>query len=148
VVSRPGPIDPWIPLMMFTITFGLSMDYEVFLSAASKKSGVNAAIRALPWPTRSPPTGLVITAAAAIMVRVFGSFVIGDPVRIFDVFGLGLAVAILVDATLVRIILVPSIMQLIGEANWWLPACWTGQFRTSRLDAGHPRHPEPARNAA
>lgn len=70
------------------------------------------------------------------------------PVRIFDVFGLGLAVAILVDATLVRIILVPSIMQLIGEANWWLPACWTGQFRTSRLDAGHPLHPESARNAA
>jgi uncharacterized membrane protein YdfJ with MMPL/SSD domain len=66
-------------------------------------------------------TGRVITAAAAIMVCVFGSFVIGDPVRILDVFGLGLAVAILVDATVVRLVLVPSVMQLLGQANWWFP---------------------------
>ncbi|MBO0884054.1 MAG: MMPL family transporter, partial [Mycobacterium sp.] len=63
----------------------------------------------------------VITAAAAIMFCVFGSFVINDPLRVLDVFGLGLAVAILVDATLVRLVLVPSIMQLLGRANWWLP---------------------------
>ena len=63
----------------------------------------------------------MITAAAAIMVCVFGSFVIGDPLRVLDVFGLGLAVAVLVDATLVRMVLVPSIMQLLGTANWWAP---------------------------
>ena len=119
-VSRTGPIDPWIPLMMFTIAFGLSMDYEVFL--LSRVRGVA--------PQRGPSTavadgiaatGRVITAAAAIMVCVFGSFVLGDPVRILDVFGLGLAVAILVDATLVRLVLVPSVMQLLGSANWWFP---------------------------
>jgi len=63
----------------------------------------------------------VITAAAAIMVCVFASFVISDPLRILDVFGLGLAVAVLVDATVVRMVLVPAVMQLLGGANWWLP---------------------------
>jgi len=63
----------------------------------------------------------VITAAAAIMVCVFGSFVVNDPLHILDVFGLGLAAAILVDATLVRMVLVPSVMEVLGAANWWLP---------------------------
>jgi RND superfamily putative drug exporter len=67
-------------------------------------------------------TARVITAAAAIMVCVFGSFVINDPLHILNVFGLGLAAAILVDATLVRMVLVPSVMELLGNANWWLPA--------------------------
>ena len=120
-VSRTGPIDPWIPLMMFTITFGLSMDYEVFLLSRIqeewRRSGDNSAAVA----DGIASTGRVITAAAAIMVCVFGSFVIGDPLRILDVFGLGLAVAILVDATLVRMVLVPSVMQLLGKANWWFP---------------------------
>jgi RND superfamily putative drug exporter len=71
-------------------------------------------------------TARVITAAAAIMVCVFGSFVIGDPLRILGVFGLGLAVAVLVDATVVRMVLVPAVMQLLGSANWWLPR-WIGR---------------------
>ena len=71
-------------------------------------------------------TARVITAAAAIMVCVFGSFVIGDPLRILNVFGLGLAVAVLVDATVVRMVLVPAVMQLLGSANWWLPR-WLGR---------------------
>ena len=107
--------------MMFTITFGLSMDYEVFLLSRVqeewRRSGDNSAAVA----DGIASTGRVITAAAAIMVCVFGSFVIGDPLRILDVFGLGLAVAILVDATLVRMVLVPSVMQLLGNANWWFP---------------------------
>jgi RND superfamily putative drug exporter len=119
--AQPGPIDPWIPLMMFTITFGLSMDYEVFLLSRVqeewRRNGDNSGAVA----DSIASTGRVITAAAAIMVCVFGSFVIGDPLRILDVFGLGLAVAILVDATLVRMVLVPSIMQLLGKANWWFP---------------------------
>jgi putative drug exporter of the RND superfamily len=120
-VSRTGPIDPWIPLMMFTITFGLSMDYEVFLLSRIQEE----------WRRTGDPggavadgiaaTGRVITAAAAIMICVFGSFVIGDPLHVLDVFGLGLAIAILVDATLVRMVLVPSIMELLGKANWWFP---------------------------
>jgi len=115
-----GPIDPWIPLMMFTVVFGLSMDYEVFLLSRMReewhRSGDNSAAVADGLVT----TARVITAAAAIMICVFGSFVINDPVRILDVFGLGLAVAVLVDATVVRMVLVPAVMQLLGPANWWL----------------------------
>jgi putative drug exporter of the RND superfamily len=120
-VSRTGPIDPWIPLMMFTITFGLSMDYEVFLLTRVQEEWHTSGDSSAAVADGIASTGRVITAAAAIMVCVFGSFVIGDPLRILDVFGLGLAVAILVDATLVRMILVPSIMQLLGKANWWFP---------------------------
>jgi RND superfamily putative drug exporter len=120
-VSRPGPIDPWIPLMMFTITFGLSMDYEVFLLSRVQEEWHRTGNNSAAVADGIASTGRVITAAAAIMVCVFGSFVIGDPLRILDVFGLGLAVAILVDATLVRMVLVPSIMELLGNANWWLP---------------------------
>jgi RND superfamily putative drug exporter len=125
-VARSGPIDPWIPLMMFTIVFGLSMDYEVFLLSrmreAWRRSGDNSAAVADGLVT----TARVITAAAAIMVCVFGSFVVNDPLRILDVFGLGLAVAVLVDATVVRMVLVPAVMQLLGSANWWLPH-WLGR---------------------
>src|SRR5262249_43388057 len=81
-------------------------------------------------PGRSP-RGLAVRrgcapAAAAIMVCVFGSFVIGDPLRILAVFGLGLAAAVLVDATVVRMVLVPAVMQILGPANWWLPR-WAGR---------------------
>jgi RND superfamily putative drug exporter len=121
-VSRTGPIDAWIPLMMFTITFGLSMDYEVFLLSRIReewrRSGDNATAVADGLAT----TARVITAAAAIMVCVFGSFVVGDPLRVLDIFGLGLAAAILVDATIVRMVLVPSVMELLGPVNWWMPA--------------------------
>jgi len=120
-VSRTGPIDPWIPLMMFTITFGLSMDYEVFLLSRIQEEWHRSGDPSAAVANGIAATGRVITAAAAIMICVFGSFVIGDPLHILDVFGLGLAVAILVDATVVRMVLVPSIMQLLGKANWWFP---------------------------
>ncbi|MQY31361.1 MMPL family transporter [Nocardia aurantia] len=120
-VGRTGPIDPWIPLMMFTITFGLSMDYEVFLLSRIQEEWHRRRDNSAAVAHGIAATGRIITAAAAIMVCVFGSFVIGDPLRTLNVFGLGLAVAILVDATLVRMILVPSIMQLLGRLNWWLP---------------------------
>ena len=121
-VSRDGPIDPWIPLMMFTIVFGLSMDYEVFLLSRIREEWRRRGVNTVAVADGLASTGRVITAAAAIMVCVFGSFVINDPVRVLDVFGLGLAVAVFVDATIVRMVLVPSIMQLLGRANWWIPA--------------------------
>ena len=120
-VGQTGPIDPWIPLMMFTITFGLSMDYEVFLLSRVQEEWQRSRDSSAAVADGLASTGRVITAAAAIMVCVFGSFVIGDPLRILNVFGLGLAVAIFVDATLVRMILVPSVMQLLDKANWWFP---------------------------
>ena len=133
-VSRTGPIDPWIPLMMFTITFGLSMDYEVFLLSRVQEEWHRTGDSSTAVADGIAATGRVITAAAAIMVCIFGSFVVGDPLRILDVFGLGLAVAILVDATLVRMVLVPSIMQLLGGANWWFPR-WLDRV-VPHVDAG------------
>src|SRR6516225_3571157 len=121
-----GPIDPWIPLMMFTITFGLSMDYEVFLLSRMREEWARTGDNSTAVADGLAATARVITAAAAIMVCVFGSFVIGDPLRILAVFGLGLAVAVLVDATVVRMVLVPAVMQLLGSANWWLPR-WIGR---------------------
>jgi RND superfamily putative drug exporter len=120
--SGKGPIDPWIPLMMFVITFGLSMDYEMFLLSSMQEEWVRTRDNAAAVANGLANTAKVITAAAAIMVCVFASFVVNDPLRILDVFGLGLAVAILIDATVIRMILVPAVMQLLGNRTWWMPA--------------------------
>ena len=119
-IGRPGPVEAWAPMMLFAITFGLSMDYEVFLLSRMKeefdRTGDNAAAVA----DGLAVTARVITAAALIMVCVFSAFVLGDS-RELKVFGLGLAAAVLVDATLVRMVLVPATMELLGDRNWWLP---------------------------
>jgi RND superfamily putative drug exporter len=127
--------------MMFTITFGLSMDYEVFLLSRIREEWRRHRDNSVAVADGIATTGRVITAAAAIMVCVFGSFVVGDPLRILDVFGLGLAVAILVDATIVRLVLVPAVVQLLGQANWWLP----GPLRRwlPRLDIDGEQRAEP-----
>ena len=135
-VSRTGPIDPWIPLMMFTITFGLSMDYEVFLLSRIQEEWHRSGDPGAAVADGIAATGRVITAAAAIMICVFGSFVIGDPLHILDVFGLGLAVAILIDATVVRMVLVPAIMQLPGQANCWFPRWLDRAVPHLDVDAG------------
>jgi RND superfamily putative drug exporter len=119
-IGRTGPIDPWIPLMMFTILFGLSMDYEVFLLSRVREEYLRTGDNATAVADGLAVTARVITAAAAIMVCVFGSFVLGD-LRALKLFGMGLATAVFVDATLVRLVLVPSTMELLGRANWWLP---------------------------
>jgi RND superfamily putative drug exporter len=119
-VDGGAPIEPWAPMMLFAIVFGLSMDYEVFLLSSVKeefdRTGDNS--RAVVEGLAS--TARVITAAAAIMVCVFGSFVVADQ-RAIKLIGLGLAVAVLIDATLVRMVLVPATMELLGKANWWMP---------------------------
>ncbi|HLN16209.1 MAG TPA: MMPL family transporter [Acidimicrobiales bacterium] len=120
-IGSTGPIDPWIPLMMFTILFGLSMDYEVFLLSRIREEWRRTGDNSLAVADGLAGTARVITAAAAIMICVFGSFVIGDPLRVLKVFGFGLAVSILIDATLVRMVLVPSVMELLGPSNWWFP---------------------------
>ena len=120
-IGATGPIDPWIPLMMFTILFGLSMDYEVFLLSRIREEWRTTGDNSSAVADGLAKTARVITAAAAIMIFVFGSFVFGDPLHVLKVFGLGLASAILIDATLVRMVLVPSVMELLGPANWWMP---------------------------
>jgi RND superfamily putative drug exporter len=121
-IGATGPIDPWIPLMMFTILFGLSMDYEVFLLSRMREEWRLTHDNSSAVADGLAKTARVITAAAAIMICIFGSFVIGDPLHVLKIFGLGLAAAILIDATLVRMVLVPSIMELVGDANWWMPS--------------------------
>ncbi len=117
---EPAPIEPFIPMMLFAITFGLSMDYEVFLLSRVKeeydKHGdpVNSVADGL------ASTARVITAAAAIMIVVFGSFILEED-RIIKLFGTGLATAVFLDATLVRMLLVPATMSLLGGRNWWFP---------------------------
>jgi uncharacterized membrane protein YdfJ with MMPL/SSD domain len=114
------PVTTWVPMFLFVILFGLSMDYEVFLLSRIKeeydRTGDNTAAVARGLAR----TARVISAAAAIMVLVFLSFVLGADVSVKQI-GLGLAVAVLVDATLVRLVLVPAVMELLGRANWWLP---------------------------
>ena len=115
------PVTTWVPMFLFVILFGLSMDYEVFLISRIReeydRSGDNAAAVARGLSR----TARVISAAAAIMVAVFLSIVIAPAVSTKQI-GLGLAVAILIDATAVRLVLVPAVMELLGKTNWWLPA--------------------------
>ena len=115
-----GPIEPFLPMMMFAIVFGLSMDYEVFLLSRVKEEFDRTGDPVLSVADGLAATARVITAAAAIMIVVFGSFVLEEN-RIIKMFGFGLAVAVFLDATLVRMLLVPATMKLLGARNWWLP---------------------------
>ena len=119
-VEKTGPIAPFIPMMMFAILFGLSMDYEVFLLSRIREEYDRTGDNALAVADGLASTARVITAAALIMVTVFGSFVLGEATTI-KLFGLGLATAIFIDATVVRMVLVPATMELLGDRNWWFP---------------------------
>jgi RND superfamily putative drug exporter len=119
-IGRPGPIEFWVPMMLFTVLFGLSMDYEVFLLSRVREEYLVSGDNATAVADGLAATARVITAAAAIMIAVFMSFVLGD-LRVLKLLGLGLATAIFIDATIVRMVLVPATMELLGKANWWLP---------------------------
>ncbi len=134
-VDGTGPIISFFPIFLFAIIFGLSMDYEVFLMSRIHEEWERDRDATLAVTRGLALTGRVITAAAAIMVTVFLSFMIGED-RIIKLFGLGLAAAVFIDAVIIRSVLVPAIMQLFGERAWWLPG-W--------LDKILPRlHVEPA----
>jgi RND superfamily putative drug exporter len=117
----PGPIEPWIPVIMFAVVFGLSMDYEVFLISRVREEWVRTRDASLAVADGISFTGRVISAAAAIMVCVFLSFMFGNE-RSIKEFGFGLAVAVLLDALVVRCVLLPAVLELLGRATWWLPA--------------------------
>ena len=116
----PGPIETFAPVMFFAIVFGLSMDYEVFLLSRIKEEWHRTGDSHTSVANGLAATARVITAAAAIMVFVFGSFVLEND-RTIKLFGIGLASAIFLDATIVRLLLVPATMELLGDKNWWLP---------------------------
>ena len=115
-----APIEPFVPMMLFAIVFGLSMDYEVFLLSRVREEWDRSGDSRASVADGLASTARVITAAAAIMVVVFGSF-IGESDRVVKLFGLGLAIAVLIDATIVRMLLVPATMELLGDRNWWIP---------------------------
>jgi RND superfamily putative drug exporter len=119
-IGKTGPVEAFLPVMMFAILFGLSMDYEVFLVSRIHEEWLTRRDNRQAVTLGQAETGQVITAAAAIMVLVFASFVLGGQ-RIIKEFGIGLAGAVLLDALIVRTVLVPAVMHLFGRANWWLP---------------------------
>lgn len=118
--AKGGPIEPFLPIMLFAIVFGLSMDYEVFLVTRIQEEWLHTNDNSLAVNRGLAATGGVITAAATIMVVVFTAFVFGGE-RTIQEFGSGLAVAVLVDATIIRSMLVPALMHVGNRANWWFP---------------------------
>ena len=119
-VDKTGPIEAFLPVMMFAIAFGLSMDYQVFLVTRIYEEWHRTRDNGLAVTRGLAATGRTITAAAAIMVLVFAAFILGGE-RIIELFGFGLASAVLLDALIVRMILVPGLMLVAGKANWALP---------------------------
>jgi RND superfamily putative drug exporter len=140
-LGKEGPIEAWGPMMMFAIVFGLSMDYEVFLLTRVREEYDRTGDNRRAVADGLAATGRVISAAAAIMVCVFGAFILsGD--RALKMIGFGLAFSILIDATIVRLILVPAAMELMGNANWWAPKWLLRYLPTIRVDTVE--HPVPA----
>jgi RND superfamily putative drug exporter len=115
-----GPVEPWIPVIMFAVVFGLSMDYEVFLISRVREEWVRSGDASEAVADGIAYTGRVISAAAAIMICVFLSFMVGDE-RSIKEFGFGLAAAVFLDAIVVRCVLLPAVLELLGRSTWWLP---------------------------
>jgi putative drug exporter of the RND superfamily len=125
-IDNTGPIISFFPVFLFAIVFGLSMDYEVFLMSRIHEEWEHRDDASLAVTRGLALTGRVITAAALIMVTVFASFMLGEE-RIIKLFGLGLASAVLIDAVIIRSVLVPAVMQLFGRSAWYFPA-WLGRI--------------------
>jgi putative drug exporter of the RND superfamily len=143
-LEGPTPITSVIVVLMFPILFGLSMDYEVFLLSRIREEYVRTGDNAESVARGLAGTGRVVTSAALIMIAVFLSFV-ASPIPSLQMLGLGLAVAILIDATVIRMVLVPATMALLGKANWWLPA-WLDRIlpRVTVEDTPHEGLGQPA----
>ena len=120
-LGRPGPVEAFLPVLMLAILFGLSMDYQVFLVSRMHEEWVHSRDNRHSVVRGQATTGRVITAAAGVMIAVFVAFVFGGQ-RVIAEFGIGLASAVLLDAFVLRTVLVPAAMHLFGERNWWLPS--------------------------
>ncbi len=137
------PIVPFIPMFMFAVLFGLSMDYEVFLLSRVREEYLATGDNDASVIHGIASTARVITSAALIMISVYLGFVLGEDPAI-KMLGLGLATAIFVDATIVRLVLVPATMRLMGDANWWIPRWLDRLLPTIDIDDAHLPEPEPA----
>ncbi|MGI5184640.1 MMPL family transporter [Dactylosporangium sp. CA-152071] len=125
-IDTETPLPAFVPVLMFAVLFGLSMDYEVFLVSRMREVWTRTGENARAVTDGLAGTGRVITAAAAIMIAVFAAF-IPSPDLVLKVIGVGMASAILLDATVVRLLLVPAAMHILGRVNWWMPA-WLGRL--------------------
>jgi putative drug exporter of the RND superfamily len=141
-VGKGGPVEAFVPVIFFSVLFGLSMDYQVFLVSRMHEEWVHTHDNRRAITVGQAETGGIITAAGLIMIAVFSSFILGDA-RVIKLFGIGLGSAIFVDAFIVRTMLVPSLMHLLGPANWWFPK-WLERF-TPRISL---EAPEPAPGSA
>jgi RND superfamily putative drug exporter len=140
-VEETVPIVSFMPMMLFAVLFGLSMDYEVFLLSRIREEYLHRRDNTASVVEGIAATARVITSAALIMISVFAAFVLGeDP--IIKMFGVGLATAVLIDATVVRVVLVPATMRLLGDWNWWLPA-WLDRWLPDLDVEGGTGLPEP-----
>ncbi|MFE9909480.1 MMPL family transporter [Streptomyces clavifer] len=139
-VSGDVPIESYVPMMMFAIVFGLSMDYEIFLLSRIHEAWLRTRDPRAAVAQALEITARVITCAALIMVSVFAAFLISDNI-VVKMLGLGLAASVLIDATIVRLLLVPAVMTLLGRAAWWTPR-WLDRI-LPHLDAEGPRDREP-----
>jgi RND superfamily putative drug exporter len=143
-IGKAGPIAPFLPVMLFAILFGLSMDYQVFLVSRMHEEWVHSHDNKRAIRVGQSATGGIITAAAAIMICVFGAFVLLPDV-VTKSFGIGLAGAVFLDAFVLRTVLVPATMHIFGPANWWLPRWLDRILPNVALEAKQP--PAPARPA-
>jgi putative drug exporter of the RND superfamily len=144
-LSGAAPVQVFLPVIMFSVLFGLSMDYEVFLVSRIHEQWVHTSDNRVAVTNGQAVTGRVITAAASIMILVFLSFTLNDLITLQQ-FGVGLASAIIVDAFVVRTVLVPALMHLFGRANWWLPGWLDRRLPHLTVEAsdarpGHPPSP-------
>ncbi len=134
-LDQTGQVDGWIPILLFATLFGISMDYEVFLVTRMRESWDHVPDNRRAVAHGLERTGRIVTAAAAIMVAAFLGFVIGGVAALQEL-GIGLAIAIVIDATIVRMILVPSLMAVMGRYNWWLPDRLARLLRVTRRPSG------------
>jgi RND superfamily putative drug exporter len=141
-IDTPTPLPAFVPVLMFAVLFGLSMDYEVFLVSRMREGWLRTRDNERAILEGLAGTGRVITAAAAIMVAVFAAF-IPSPDVILKVIGVGMASAIFIDATVVRMLLVPSVMHLLGAGNWWMPE-WLSRHLPELHIEGHAEAHLPA----
>lgn len=143
----PAPIEPWVPVLMFAVVFGLSMDYEVFLISRVREEWVHRGDASQAVADGIAFTGRVITAAAAIMVCVFLSFVLGSE-RTLKEFGFGLAAAVFLDAFVIRCVMLPALLELLGKATWRLPPWLDRTLPDIKIEGSSPAfHPLPEQPA-
>lgn len=141
-IGKPGPVEAWAPMFLFAIVFGLSMDYEVFLLSRMKEEYHRTGDNTTSVADGVAATARVITAAALIMVCVFAAFVLA-PDRQLKLFGMGMAVAVFIDATVVRMLLVPATMELLGDRNWWIPKWLDRVLPRIDVEGTHHVHVDP-----